>query len=70
MGACYEAAAPEVYSVGLAGGVGFVSCAVDGYYGEAVGYGVSALYGCPGFALAFLFFGGVCAFVAYGCGVY
>lgn len=69
LGACYEAVAPECDAVGGSGGVGFTAYAVDGYDGEAVGYGVAALHCDPCFALACLFVGGVGAFVAYGCGV-
>lgn len=65
----YEAVAPECDAVGGAGGVGFVAYAVDGYDGEAVGYGVAALHCDPCLALACLFVVSVGAFVAYGCGV-
>lgn len=43
--------------------------AVDSHYGEAIGYGMSALHGDPGFALPGLLLRSVGTFEADGCGV-
>ena len=65
----YEAVAPELDAVGLAGRVGLKTYTVYGDNGQTVGYGVTALYGYPCTQLAHLFFLSVGAFPADGSGV-
>ena len=67
--ACDKGASPKLDAVGLSAGVGFVARAVNGDNGKSVGHGVTALYRCPGLALAFLFLGRIATFVADGGGV-
>lgn len=59
-----EARSPELYTGGKTGRVGLETYAVYGYYGQAVGNSMSALYGLPSLMLASLLVGGVAAFPA------
>ena len=65
MWASHKAGAPELDTVSLSAGIGFVADAVDGDEREAVSHRVTSLHELPGLALTRLFLGRVAALVAY-----